>query len=133
MNYEQKMNLLANLKPEKKDMILARILKGERHVDITGDEDLFYQVNKDRVSLDEFTERDKYKLAAEDMKIAKQTILDTQHGVSKGKKMRWLGDIPSEIFFSRKEFQTGDKKEREKNIRNWLNKFSTFRAGDKQV
>lgn len=130
-NYEEKMKALSECKPENKDLLLYRILKGERHVPITGDEDLFYQVNKDRVSLDEFTDRDKFKAAAEATKQTKAGMYDAS-GKSKDKKMRWLGDIPAEIFFSRPEFSPLlPKEERAANIRKWLNEYNAFRAGDK--
>ena len=133
MTYEQKMHLLQACKPEKKDALLMRILRGET-VDITKDEDLFFQVNKDRVSLEQFTNRDKFKSDAQAMKWAKQNMHDPSKGKTKGNKMRWLGDIPSEIYFSRPEFSPLlPKHEREKNIRKFLNQFPVFKAGDKLV
>lgn len=134
MNYEAKMQALAQCVPEAKDMLLLRIIRGEKHVPITGDEDLFYSVNRDRVSMEEFTERDKFKQAEKAVKQFKQTLYDPMYGRSKNKKLRLLGEIPAEIYFSRKEFSpTLDKKERDTNIRKWLNQYHTFRAGDKQV
>lgn len=133
LTYEQRMDFLSRVRPEKKDELLLRILKGQK-VDITQDSDLFYQVNKDRVSLTEFTNRDKFKAAAEGMKKDKQVMNDPRYGVSKGGKFRWLGDIPPEIYFSRKEFSPMiAKEERDANIRKWLNQFPVFKAGDKQV
>lgn len=125
MNYEQKMSLLANCKPEYKDALLLRILKGEK-VDITQDADLFYQINADRVSMEEFTNRDKFKDAAKQVKHTKDSL--TNKGYTSDKKMRWLGDIPSEIYFSRKEFSPLlSKEERDANIRKWLTQFPSFR------
>ncbi len=133
MEYEEMQKRLAQCVPEKKDELLLRILKGEK-VDITQDSDLFYLINKDRVSIDEFTNRDKFKAAAEDMKRHKQHIYDTHYGKSRNNKLRWYGDIPTEIWFSRPEFSPLlDKKERDNNIRKFFNKFPMFRAGDKQV
>ncbi len=103
MSYEQRMDFLSRVKPEKKDELLLRIVRGET-VDITKDADLFYQVNKDRVSLTEFANRDKYKQEAENVRIKRQDLVDKRHATSQGKKLRWLGDIPAEIYFSRKEF-----------------------------
>lgn len=133
MNYEEKMNLLAWVRPEKKDELLLRIIRGEK-VDITKDEDLFYQVNKDRVSLDEFVNRDKFITEAELMKQNKQILDDPVYGKSKGKKFRYLGDIPAEVYFSRPEFSPLlDKKERDNNVRKFLNTYTVFKAGDKRV
>src|ERR1700719_1555284 len=101
LSYEAKMRLLQICKPEKKDEMLMRLWKGET-INITQDEDLFFQVNKDRVSLDEFTNRDKFKESAEDFKKLKAHT-DANH-MSKGTKLRHIGDIPPEIFFSRPEF-----------------------------
>lgn len=133
-NYEEKMKALSECRPENKDLLLMRILRGERSVPITGDEDLFYSVNRDRVSMEEFTERDKFKHAEKEVKQFKQNLHDPMYGRTKNKKLRLLGEIPAEIYFSRKEFSpTLDKKERDANIRKWLNKYHTFRMGDKQV
>jgi NMD protein affecting ribosome stability and mRNA decay len=133
LSYEQKMELLARVKPEYKDVLLLRLMKGER-VDITKDEGLFYQINADRMSMEDFTNRDKFKHDAEAVKREKANILDTAHGVSRGKKMRWLGDIPAEIYFNRPEFSPLlPKAEREANIKKWFNMFPTFKAGDKKL
>jgi hypothetical protein len=131
LSYEQKMRLLSLCKPEKKDMMLYRLWKGEK-IDITQDEDLFFQVNKDRVSLDEFTSRDKFKASAKDFKKVKEAV--DPKNMSKEGKLRHIGDIPPEIYFSRPEFSPLlDKKERDKNIRKWLNQFNAFRIGDTQL
>lgn len=133
LSYEQKMLLLSRCRPERKDELLLRIWRGET-VDITKDEDMFYLVNKDRMSLAAYTDRDKYKIDAKGMKLSKEGLHDTAYGKSKGKKLRWLGDIPEEIFFTRPEFSPSlDKKERDVNIRKWLNSHPVFRAGDKKV
>lgn len=132
MTYEEKMRILSQVKPEYKDIILARILKGERKVRITGDEDLFYSVNRDRVSLEEFTNRDKFKAAAEQTKLMREHLNDKTHGYNKSKKMKWLGDIPAEIFFSRPEFSPNlPKAQRDKNIRKFLNTFQAFKGPEK--
>ena len=129
MSYEEKMKYLANCKPEKKDLLLYKIFKGET-VDITKDEDLFYQVNKDRVSLDQYTNRDKFKASAEDMKRMKQGI-DPRHR-SPGSHMRLIGEMPPEIYFNRPEFAAGNP-DRAKNIKKWLNTYTDFRVGDKPL
>ena len=133
MDYEIMQQVLANCRPEKKDELMLRILRGEK-VDITQDSDLFYQINKDRVSLDEFTNRDKFKAAAEDMKRQKKHMYDANYGTSQNKKLRWLGDIPPEIYFSRPEFSPLlSREERTANIKKWLNTYHVFKAGDKRV
>lgn len=128
-SYEEKMKALSECKPEEKDRLLYRILKGERHVKITGDEDIFFQVNKDRVSLQDYTERDKFKAAAEAVKQQKETLHN--NGYSKDKRFRLIGEIPAEIFFSRPEFSPMlPKEERDRNIRKFLNEFNAFRITD---
>lgn len=133
MTYEQRMQLMSRVKPEFKDLLLLRLLRGET-IDITKDEDLFYQVNKDRVTLEQFTNRDRFKADVAAIQRQRKFMHDPKYGKTKGKKMRWLGDIPAEIYFSRPEFSKElDKGTREKNIRNWLNQFPSFRAGESQV
>ncbi len=130
MTYEQRMEFLANCKPEKRDEALLRILRGEKDVDITKDEDLFFQVNKDRVSLDQYTNRDKFKASAEDMKKMKQNI-DPNHR-SPGSHMKLIGEMPPEIYFNRPEFAAMNP-DRAKNIKKWLNEYHAFRIGDKKL
>jgi hypothetical protein len=132
--YEEKMRIMSQVKLEAKDIILARILKGERCVDITKNEDMFYAVNKDRVTLERFTNRDKFKQEADNVAWQRQLLHDPEYGKSKGKKMRWLGDIPADVYFSRPEFSPMlSPDERQANIRAFLNKFPKFRAGSKPV
>lgn len=127
------MEILNQCKPEYKDILLLKLIRGET-VDITKDSDMFYQINKDRVSLDEFTNRDKFKYAAKATKTMKEYLDDPRHAKTKSKKMRWLGDIPAEIWFSRPEFSPLlDKAERDRNIKKFLNTFTTFRGGEKQL
>lgn len=133
MTYQQRMELLARCKPEYKDILLMKLIKGER-IDITKDEDLFYQVNKDRVTLEQFVNRDKFKQQANNVKMQKEYLHDPRMGKTKGGKFRWLGDIPDEVYFSRPEFSpTLPKEERLANIKKFLNMFPTFRAGDKRL
>lgn len=129
------MRLLAKIKPDAKDKFIAAWLRGDKSIDITQDEDLFYQVNKDRVTLEKFVDRDKFKEDAEAMKIHKAYLNDPKYGKTKGGKMRWLGDIPAEIYFSRKEFSDPaiPKEERWKALKNFFNSFPVFRAGDKPL
>lgn len=130
MDYEEMQTRLSQIRPEKKDIYLARLLRGET-IDLTKDEDLFFQVNKDRVSLNEFTERDKFKRSAEDMKRMKSNI-DPNHKSAGG--MRLIGEIPPEIYFARPEFSpTLSREERSRNIKKWLNTHSVFRISDKRL
>lgn len=134
-NYEAKMQALANCRPEKKDELLMKIVKGEK-VDITKDEDLFYQVNKDRMSMEDFVNRGKFIKDAKDFKESTKNFLtDTKHGKTNDKKGRYLGDIPAEIYYARKELSdpTIPKHERDKAIRKFFNDFPAFRAGEKQL
>lgn len=135
MNYEERMRFLQNVRPEKKDEALLRIIRGEKDVDITRDEDLFFQVNKDRVSMEEFVNRNKFLEDAKQVKEFKQSLYDTRHGFTKDKKSRHLGDIPAEIFFARKELSdpTLSTEERTKNIKKFLNDFPVFKIGDARL
>ena len=134
LTYEQKMLLLQNCKPENKDIYLLKLLKGET-IDLTKDEDLFYQVNKDRVTLEQFVNRDKFKGHAQQMKWMRQSLKDTRHAKSGSGKGRLLGEIPAEIYFGRKEFSSPsiDRQERLKNIKHFFNQFPAFRAGEGHV
>lgn len=133
MTYQQRMELLSRCKPEYKDILLMKLIKGER-IDITKDEDLFYQVNKDRVTLEQFVNRDKFKQQAHNVKLQKEYLHDPRTAKTKGGKFRWLGDIPDEVYFSRPEFSPLlPKEERLANIKKFLNTFPTFRAGDKRL
>lgn len=135
MDYEEKMKILANCKPEKKDMILLRILRGEKGIDITQDEDIFFQVNKDRMSMEQYVNRDKFIADAKFMHEYKRDLHDTTHARTKSKAMRELGQIPAEIYYARKELSDPmiPRHERLKNIKKFLNDFPAFRTGDKRL
>ncbi len=128
MTYEEKM------KERNKDRLLTQMVKGEV-TDITKDEDLFYQVNKDRVSIDQFTNRDKFIADAKFMKEYKKDLLDPAHARTRSKAMRELGQIPAEIYYSRKEFSdpTIPREERLRNMKKFFNDFPVFRTGDKRL
>lgn len=134
MTYEEKMAILANCKPEKKDELLYRIVKGET-VDITRDEDIFFQVNKDRVTMAEFTNRDKFMADAKFMKEYRKDLLDPTHAKTRSKAMRELGQIPAEIYYARKELSDPNipREERLRNIKKFFNDFPAFRTGDKRL
>lgn len=130
MTYEERMLAQA----QSKELLLRGIVKGET-VDITKNEDLFYQVNKDRVSIDEFTNRDKFVADAKFMKEYKKDLIDPAHARTRSKSMRELGQIPAEIYYSRKELSDPmiAREERLKNIKKFLNDFPAFRTGDKRL
>ena len=136
MTYEEKMRSMAWIKPEKKDIILARILKGEKSVDITKDEDLFYRVNVDRIPMEELINKRvaKYSGLAEGMKAVRQNLADPDFGKTKDKKLRYLGEIPEEIYFTHPWFSPLlSREERDANIKRFFNMFPAFRAGNKQI
>lgn len=133
MNYEDKMRLLAWVKPEKKDILLARIFKGER-VNIQNDADLFFQINRDRIPLQDQMKRDKYQQLANHVKDAREVVHDRNYGYTKDKKLRYLGEIPADIYFTHPMFSPNlPKHERDANIRKFLNEFPAFKVGDKKV
>lgn len=136
MTYQEKMELLARCKPEKKDEILYRIWKGERKVNITADEDLFFQLNADRMSMEDFVNKraHKYEDFATELKTTKEGLYDKKYGETKGKKMRYLGEIPSDIYFTHPWFSPKlPREERDRNIKRFLNMFPKFRAGEAQL
>lgn len=122
MTYEQKMRMLKWVKPDKKDEIFARILKGERSVDITGDQDIFNQVNIDRLPIEKIVEREKYK------KIAKHAK-DSKEVQKNGKTLRYKGEIPLDIYLTHPWFSPLlDKKERDANIERFFRLFPAFKG-----
>lgn len=134
MKYEEKMRMMQYVKPEKKDLLLYKLSKGET-VDITKDEDLFYQINVDRMSIEEAMDRNKYKPLAEDMKVMRQNLDDPWYGKMKNKTLgRYLGEIPDHIYFTHPWFSpTLSKEEKTKNIKKFFNLFPAFRAGSKPI
>lgn len=132
MSYEDKMRMLAWVKPEKKDRLLARMLKGEK-VNIQDDEDLFFQVNRNRLSLEDQMKRSKYNQLANHVKDAREVVDDKKYGFTKDKKMRYLGEIPADIYFTHPWFSPNlAKAERDANIRKFFKMFPAFRIGDKE-
>ncbi len=133
MTYEQRMKAYTEAK--NKEEFLQRYMAGQRSIDITHSEDIFFQVNKDRVSMDEFVNRDRFKQDAKDMKEFKKDLYDQSLGRTKSKHGRLLGDIPAEIYYSRKEFSDPNMpmEERIKHMKKFFNDFPSFRAGDKRI
>jgi hypothetical protein len=133
MTYEDKMRLLANVRPEKKDELLLRISRGEV-VDITKDEDLFFQINVDRISMERQVEREKYRPLVDDLKEYRKNLNDPKFGASKGKKLRYLGEIPEHLWFTHPWFSASlSVEERTANVKKFLNLFPAFRAGTKPI
>lgn len=134
MSYEERMKSHYN-KPSNKDIILAQIVRGDKGIDITKDEDIFYQINKDRVSIEQFTNRDKFKEDAAQMKDFKRDLVDPTYGRTKSKHARLLGEMPAEIYYARKEFSDPNlpREERLRNMKKWFNDFPSFRAGDRKL
>lgn len=133
MTYEQRMKAYQEAK--NKEEFLQRWAHGQKDIDITHSEDIFYQVNKDRVSMEQFVNRDKFKADAADMKEFKKDLVDPKYGRTQSKHNRHLGDIPSEIYFARKELSDPmlPREERLKNIKKFLNDFPVFKTGDARL
>ena len=131
MNYEEIMKRLSECKPEKKDELLLQIYRGEK-ADITKDEDLFYQVNKDRMSMEDFVNRDRFLKDAKEFKEhIKDNLSDVRHGKTNDGKGRLLGEIPAEIYYARKELSDPmiPREERTKAIKKFFEDFPAFKAG----
>lgn len=131
--YEQRMKAYTEAK--NKEEFLQRWAHGQKSIDITHSEDIFYQVNKDNVSIEEFTNRDKFKADAAEMKEFKRDLYDTKFGTTKSKHGRLLGEMPAEIYYARKEFSDPNipREERLKNMKKFFNDFPSFRIGDARL
>ena len=136
MTYEEKMAMIARVKPENKDKLLYRIWSGERKVNIQADEDLFFQLNADRMSMEDFVNKRAHKFEgdAKAMDDIKDGLTDVKYGRSKGNKFRLKGHIPPEIYFTHPWFHPSlPREERDKNIARFFNMFPKFRAGEAQI
>lgn len=126
MKYEDKMRMMQWVKPEKKDELLLRLVRGET-VDITKDADLFYQVNRERMSLDAQMQRDKYQDLANHMKDARDVM--NEGGWTANKHWKYLGDIPPEIYYTHPMFSPNlPRNEKSKNVRQFFKDFPQFRG-----
>lgn len=134
MTYEERMQLLNSVRPEKKDILLLKLARGEK-IDLTKDSDLFYQINANRMSMDDWMKQDRLTPQIQSMKDAKANIYDTKYGQTKGKKMRWLGDIPDWVYFNHPHLfgPMVPREERTRNIKKWLNENPLFKAGDAKL
>lgn len=122
MTYEEKMRTLAWMKPDKKDEILHKIIRGDKSVDITGDLDIFNQVNIDRIPIDKILDRDKYKPIAEHAKHSREIMKN-------GQKLKYKGEIPLDIWLTHPWFSPLlDKKDRDANIEKFFRLFPRFKG-----
>lgn len=125
MDYETKMRMMSWVKPEKKDALLLRLIQGHS-IDLHKDEDLFYQINRDRVSIEKQVSREKYRPIANHMKEARK-VMHTVEGKTVEGNFRYKGDIPADIYFSHPWFSpTLSKEERDKNIDKFFRMFPAF-------
>lgn len=131
MTYEERMKLLSFVKPENKDRLLLKLARGER-IDLTQDSDLFYQINADRMSMEDWMKQDKFKHHIQSMKDLKSSMSDK--GKTKEGKMRLIGEIPLSVYYTRPEFSPKlPPAERARNIKQFLNENPVFRISDKRV
>ena len=119
MSYEQKMRALRWAKPDTKDLLFAKLVRGET-VDITKDEDLFFAVNRNHASIESQVEREKYRGITEHVKNSR--------GIMTGnKKMKYLGEIPMDLWLTHPWFSPNlPKKERDANIAKFFRMFPAF-------
>ncbi len=131
--YEQRMKAYQEAK--NKEEFLQRFMHGQKSIDCTKSEDIFYQINKDRVSMDEFVNRDRFIDEAKAMHEFKRDLIDPKFGKTQSKHNRLLGNIPAEIYYARKELSDPNlpPQERQKNIIKFFNEYPAFRAGDARL
>lgn len=121
LSYEQKMRMLKWAKPDKKDILFAKLAKGEK-VDVTQDEDLFFSVNRDRASMDSQVNREKYRPIVEHVKNSRDIMKN-------GKKLRYKGEIPLDLWLTHPWFSPNlSKEERDANINKFFRMFPAFSA-----
>lgn len=104
--------------------------------DITSDQDTFFHVNADRMSMEDFVNKraDRFEGDKNAIKYIKRGLVDQRYGETKDKHFRWLGDIPDIIWFTHPWFSPLlPKEERDKNIRRFFNLFPSFRMGEKPL
>ncbi len=139
MNYEDKMKAridrLARTISDDKLKIWMNLLKYKTS-DITQDQDIFFHVNAGRMSMEDFVNKraGKFEQDRIELKTLKDGMSDRKYGRSKENKIRWLGDIPEEIYFTHPWFSPLlDKKERDRNVKKFFNLFPQFRAGESKL
>lgn len=131
MTYEARMRLLAVCRPEKKDLLLLKLAQGEV-IDLTKDSDLFYHINADRMSMEEWMKQDKFQHHIQSMKDLKDSLSDK--GKTKEGTMRLIGEIPLSVYYTRPEFSPKlPPAERARNIKKFLNENPVFRISDKRI
>ena len=134
LSYEQRMELLKHVKPENKDILLLKLMRGET-IDLTKDADLFYQINlqEGRIPVSSLTNQDKFKEDAKAIHELKRDMHNS-NGMTKDKQMQWLGDIPEEIYWRDPRMcKNPDKQDRSKYIKQWFNDHPEFRAPDHRI
>src|SRR5258708_18503107 len=125
MTYEDRMRMLKWAKPTTKDKLLAKLLQGEK-IDLHKDEDLFYQINMDRVSMEKHMSRDKYRPLANHMKETRKVLKNIEGKTIEG-HFRYKGEIPADLYFSHPWFSpTLSKEERTANIEKFFRMFPDF-------
>jgi hypothetical protein len=125
MSYEDKMRALRWAKPENKDILFAKLLKGEK-IDLHKDEDLFYQINVDRVSMEKHMSRDKYKPLAQHMKDTRQVLTNIDGKTVQG-HFRYKGEIPADLYFTHPWFSPNlPIEEKKANIEKFFRMFPDF-------
>lgn len=139
MNYEERMkkriDALARNISDEKVKIWMNLMKYKTS-DITKDQDIFFHVNADRMSMEDFINKraDRFEQDRINLKTIKEGLIDKKYGETKDKHFRWLGDIPDTIWFTHPWFSPMlPKEERDKNIRRFFNLFPQFRMGDKPL
>lgn len=125
MRYEDKMKALKWAKPTIKDQLLAQVLQGKT-IDLHKDEDLFYQVNIDRISMDKHMTREKYRPLANHMKNTRQVLKNIDGKTIEG-HFQYKGEIPADLYFTHPWFSpTLSKEERKANIEKFFRLFPDF-------
>jgi hypothetical protein len=129
-SYEVTRRKLDAIRQDKQVEIIARLMRGET-VDIRKDEETFYAVNANKMDMEMFVSRDKFNEHAQQAKQIREANR-INNGFSPDHRFRHIGEIPANVWFSRKEFAP-DNPDREKNIKKFLNEFPAFRTVDKPV
>lgn len=125
MTYEEKMRMLSWVKPENKDILLTKLCMGQQ-IDLHKDEDLFYQINRDRIPMERSMNREKYRPIANHMKETRK-VLHTIDGKTKAGHFRYRGEIPADIYFTHPWFSPLlSNEERQKNIERFFKLFPDF-------
>jgi len=112
--------------------VLSRLLKGERHVDVTVSKEIFEALNKERMDFEELLRlhpnqaNDCIKAAKEDREGVEENIYWNRES-----KAKWgcLGHIPPCCYNARPAEYWKD----EKLLKNFFNTFTKFRISTRRV